>query len=430
MAMLVKEQNDLLTQTGPGTQMGQLFRSYWIPALLASELSEPDGPPVRVQLLSEKLVAFRDTQGRLGLIEEFCAHRRVSLWFGRNEENGIRCPYHGWKFDVTGQCTEIPSEPPGSTHCQRIRMVNYPLIERGGILWTYMGPPDRQPPLPEWEFAMVPDGGRFVSKRWQECNWLQALEGGIDSSHVSFLHRGDLETDPIFKGSKGNRYNMGDLMPVFDVVESPGGLYIGARRNAEDGKYYWRITQWVMPCFTMIPPRGDHPVHGHFFIPIDDENTWAWSFDYLADRPLTDEQVQAMREGKGIHTIVDPNTFRPLANKDNDYLMDRKAQKAGRTYGGIAGFAMQDASIQESMGPIVDRSRENLVGTDKGIVMARRRLLRAAKALAEQGTAPPGVEVSHQRVRSASVVLPPDQPFAMAVGDALAARSGAAHASV
>ena len=223
---------------------------------------------------------------------------------------------------------------------------------------------------------------------------------------------------------------MGDLMPVFDVVESPGGLYIGARRNAEDGKYYWRITQWVMPSFTMIPPRGDHPVHGHFFIPMDDENCWAWSFDYLADRPLSDEQVQAMREGKGIHTLVDPKTFRPLANKDNDYLMDRGAQKAGRTYGGVAGFAMQDASIQESMGPIVDRSRENLVGTDKGIVMARRRLLRAAKALAEQGTVPPGVDPAHQRVRSASVVLPPDQPFATAVGDALAAKSGAAHASV
>jgi len=428
--MLVKEQNDLLTQTGPGTQMGQFFRAYWIPALLASELAEPDGPPVRVQLLSEKLVAFRDTQGRLGLIEEFCAHRRVSLWFGRNEENGLRCPYHGWKYDVTGQCVDIPSEPAGSTHCQRIRMANYPLIERGGILWTYMGPPDRQPPLPEWEFAMVPDASRFITKRWQECNWLQALEGGIDSSHVSFLHRGDLETDPIFKGSKGNRYNMGDLMPVFDVVESPGGLYIGARRNAEDGKYYWRITQWVMPSFTMIPPRGDHPVHGHFFIPMDDENSWAWSFDYHADRALTDEQVQAMREGKGIHTLVDPKTFRPLANKDNDYLVDRAAQKAGRTYGGIAGFAMQDASIQESMGPIVDRSRENLVGTDKGIVMARRRLLRAAKALAEQGTVPPGVEVTHQHVRSASVVLPPDQPFATAVGDALAAKSGAAHVSV
>jgi phenylpropionate dioxygenase-like ring-hydroxylating dioxygenase large terminal subunit len=429
-AMLVKEQNDLLTQTGPGTPMGQVFRSYWIPALLASELAEPDGPPVRVQLLSENLVAFRDTEGRLGLIEEFCAHRRVSLWFGRNEENGLRCPYHGWKFDVTGQCVEIPSEPPGSTHCQRIRMINYPLVQRGGILWTYMGPPDRQPPLPEWEFAMVPDDHRFVSKRWQECNWLQTLEGGIDSSHVSFLHRGDLETDPIFKGSKGNVYNMGDLMPVFDVVESPGGLFIGARRNAEDGKYYWRITQWVMPSFTMIPPRGDHPVHGHFFIPMDDENCWTWSFDYLPDRPLSQEQVQAMREGKGIHTIVDPRTFRPLANKDNDYLMDRRAQKAGRTYGGIAGFAMQDASIQESMGPIVDRSRENLVGTDKGIVMARRRLLRAAKALAEQGTAPPGVEPAHQRVRSASVVLSPDQPFATAVPEALAAKPGVVHASV
>ena len=426
--MLVKEQNDLLTQTGPGTQMGQMFRTYWIPALLASELEDRDGPPVRVKLLSEELVAFRDTQGRLGLIEEFCAHRRVSLWFGRNEENGLRCPYHGWKYDVTGQCVEIPSEPAGSTHCQRIRMTSYPLVERGGILWTYMGPPDRQPPLPEWEFAIVPDDQRFVSKRWQECNWLQALEGGIDSSHVSFLHRGDLETDPIFKGSKGNQYNMGDLMPVFDIVESPGGLYIGARRNAENGQYYWRITQWVMPSFTMIPPRGDHPVHGHFFIPMDDENCWAWSFDYHAGRPLSDEQVQAMRDGKGIHTIVDPKTFRPLANKDNDYLMDRAAQKSGRTYGGIAGFAMQDASIQESMGQIIDRSRENLVGTDKGIVMARRRLLRAAKAFAEQGTVPPGVDPEHQRVRSASVVLAPDQPFATAVP--LSAKPGAVHVSV
>jgi phthalate 4,5-dioxygenase len=428
--MLVKEQNELLTRTGSGTQMGQLFRAYWIPALLANELPSPDCPPVRVQLLSEKLIAFRDTEGRLGLIDEFCAHRRISLWFGRNEENGLRCAYHGWKFDVTGQCVDIPSEPAGSTHCQRIRMTNYPLVEHGGILWTYMGPPDRQPPLPEWEFASVPEAHRFVSKRWQECNWLQALEGGIDSSHVSFLHRGDLETDPVFKGSKGNAYNMGDLMPVFDIVESPGGLYIGARRNAENGKYYWRITQWVMPSFTMIPPRGDHPVHGHFWIPRDDENCWAWSFDYRVKTPLEAELVEAMKKGAGIHAVVDPNTFRPVANKDNDYLMDREAQKRGRTYGGIEGFAMQDASIQESMGPIVDRSKENLVGTDKGIVMARRRLLRAAKALTEQGIAPPGADPSHQRVRSASVLLPPDQPFAAVVGDALAAKPGVEHASI
>ena len=160
--MLVKEQNEYVTQTGPGTPMGQLFRSYWIPALLSWELPKPDCPPVRVRILSEKLIAFRDTQGRLGLIEEFCAHRRASLWFGRNEENGLRCSYHGWKFDVHGQCMEIPSEPAGSTHCQRIRMTNYPLVERGGILWTYMGPPDRQPPLPEWEFTMVPESHRYL----------------------------------------------------------------------------------------------------------------------------------------------------------------------------------------------------------------------------------------------------------------------------
>jgi phthalate 4,5-dioxygenase oxygenase subunit len=428
--MLVKEQNDYVTLTGPGTPMGQLFRAYWIPALLASELAEPDCAPVRVQLLSEKLVAFRDTQGRLGLIEEFCAHRRVSLWFGRNEENGLRCPYHGWKFDVTGQCVDIPSELPGSTHCQRIRMVNYPLVEKGGILWTYMGPPDRTPPLPDWEFTNVADSHRFVSKRWQECNWLQALEGGIDSSHVSFLHRGDLETDPVFKGAKGNKYNMDDLMPVFDVVESPGGLYIGARRNAENGNFYWRITQWVMPAFTMIPPRGDHPVHGHFFIPMDDENCWTWSFDYRVKAPLEPELVQQMREGAGIHTVVDPRNFRPLANKDNDYLIDRAAQKRGRTYSGVSGFAIQDSSLQESMGPIIDRSKENLVATDKGIVMARRRLMRAARALLDSGTVPPGVDPAHTRVRSASVVLPPGKPFAEAVGDALSSREGAAHVSV
>src|SRR2546423_1674034 len=267
--MLTPELNEFLTRTGPGAPMGELFRRYWIPALLDWELPERDCPPVRVKLLGEKLIAFRDTQGRLGLIEEFCAHRRVSLWFGRNEECGLRCPYHGWKFDVTGQCIDIPSESPASEHYKKIKMRGYPLVERGGILWTYMGPAERQPPLPEWEFAMVPASHRFVSKRLQESNWLQALEGGIDSSHVSFLHRGDLETDPLFKGARGNKYNMGDLMPVFDVVESPGGLYIGARRNADDGNFYWRITQWVMPAFTMIPPRGNHPVHGHFFIPRD-----------------------------------------------------------------------------------------------------------------------------------------------------------------
>ena len=424
------DQNALLTRTGPGTPMGELFRRYWLPALLASELPAADCPPVRVQLLSERLIAFRDSGNRFGLMDEFCAHRGVSLWFGRNEEGGLRCAYHGWKYDVTGQCVEIPSEPDNPGLCRRMKLKSYPLVERGGVLWTYLGPPELQPPVPEHEWAMVPPGHRYVSKRWQECYYLQAMEGGIDSSHVSFLHRGDLKTDPLFKGTRGNQYNMNDLRPVFEVVESPGGLYIGARRNAEDGQYYWRITQWVMPSFTMIPPRGGHPVHGHFWIPIDDENCWTWSYDYHPTRPLTDAEVNAMLHGKGIHVRYVAGTYRPLANKDNDYLMDRAAQREGRTYSGIEGFAMQDASLQESMGPIVDRTKETLVSTDSGIIMARQRLLRAVKALEQSGTTPPGVALEHQRVRSASVVLPADQPFADAAREALIAQPGVAPATV
>jgi len=428
--VLSQEQNDRLTRTGPGTPLGRLFRSYWIPALLSAELPEPDCPPVRVRLLSERMIAFRDSEGRLGLLDEFCAHRGVSLWFGRNEECGLRCSYHGWKYDVTGQCVDMPNEPEHSAFARKVRLKSYPLAERGGVLWTYMGPPASQPPLPEYEFATVAAAHSFVSKRQQECNWLQAMEGGIDSSHVSFLHRSDLKTDPLFKGTRGNRYNLSDTRPVFEVVESDGGLYIGARRNAEHGDYYWRITQWVMPSYTMIPPRGGHPIHGHFWIPIDDENCWTWSFDYHPTRALTDAEVAAMRDGKGIHVKYVPGTYRPLANKDNDYLMDRVAQREGRTFSGIEGFAMQDASLQESMGPIVDRTKETLVSTDSGIIMARQRLLRAVRALEESGATPPGVDTAHQRVRSASVVLPSDQSYQDAAREALIAHPGVEPATV
>jgi phenylpropionate dioxygenase-like ring-hydroxylating dioxygenase large terminal subunit len=428
--MLRKEQNDLLTQTGPGTPMGNMYRQYWIPAMLAEELPENDCPPVRIKLLSERLLAFRDSNGKYGLIDEFCAHRGVSLWFGRNEEGGIRCPYHGWKYDVTGQCTEVPSEPEESGYCKKIKLKGYPLIKVGDVLWTYMGPPEEQPPSPEWEFALVPPEQTFTSKRLQECNWLQAMEGGIDSSHVSFLHRGNLNSDPLFKGAKGNQYNLNDSKPVFEVVEHEGGLFIGARRNAEDGKFYWRITPWVMPSFTMVPPRGDHPIHGHFWIPIDDENCWAWSFDYHPTRALTKEERQAMLDGKGIHVKYVPGTYRPLANKDNDYLMDREAQKAGRTYSGIEGIGMQDASLQESMGPIIDRTKENLVSTDNGIIMARHRLMKAARALNEKGIKPPGVDPKHHHVRSAAVILGPDQAFKDAAREDLRVRPGVPQSSV
>jgi phthalate 4,5-dioxygenase oxygenase subunit len=376
-----------------------------------------------LKLLSERLIAFRDTEGKLGLIDEFCAHRGVSLWFGRNEESGLRCPYHGWKYDVTGQCVDVPSESAESGYCKKIKLTSYPLIERGGILWTYMGPPELQPAEPEYEFAMVGAKRSYVSKRHQECNYLQAMEGGIDSSHVSFLHSGALEHDPLFKGAKGNQYNLQDFQVKFEVVESEGGLLIGARRNAENGNYYWRITQWVMPCFTAIPPRGDHPIHGHFWIPIDDESCWSWSYDYHPARDLSEKEVQAMEDGHGIHVKLIPGTFIPVQNSSNDYLMDRAAQKAKVSFSGISGIAIQDSSLQESMGPIADRSKENLVSTDNGIIMARHRLRKAVQAL-QKGIAPPGLDPVTHRVRSASLVLPPDVAFKDAAKDALIAHEG------
>jgi phenylpropionate dioxygenase-like ring-hydroxylating dioxygenase large terminal subunit len=427
--MLKKELNDLVTQTGPGTAMGNLFRRYWQPALLSEQLPGPDCEPVRLELMSEKMLAFRDTSGKLGLIDEFCAHRGVSLWFGRNEENGIRCPYHGWKYDVNGNCTEVPSEPT-SGYCERIKLKSYPMVERGGVIWVYMGPADKQPPLPEWEFATLPKEHTYMSKRVQASNWLQALEGGIDSSHVSFLHSASLSRDPLFKGAKGNQYNLNDLSPVFEVVEADGGLLVGARRNAEDDQYYWRITPWVMPCFTMVPPRGDHPVHGHFWVPINDHSCWTWSFDYHPTRALTTEEVDAMKGGASIHVLVDKD-YVPLQRMDNNYLMDRKAQREGLLYSGIEGIGMQDASLQESMGAVQDRTKENLVSTDNGIIMARQRLIKAARALAENPDfVPPGLDPEHQKVRSVAMLIKRDVHYKEGAKEHFKSAPGKPHSSV
>ena len=429
--MLRKEQNDLLTQTGPGHADGRLFRSYWPPVLLAEELPENDCPPVRVKVLSERLVAFRDSEGRYGLIDEFCPHRGASLWFGRNEECGLRCPYHGWKFDVNGQCIEVPSEPEESGFAKKIKLTSYPLVERGGVMWTYMGTPDKQPPLPEYEFATVPGEQRFVSKRLQECNWLQAMEGGINSSHVSFLHRGDIKSRSAVQGRQGQQVQSRTICrPVFEVVESAGGLYIGARRKAEDGKYYWRITQWVMP--SLHADRAARRLYrARPFLDADRRRNLLGLELRLPSRPRADRgRAAAMKDGKGVHCKYVPGTYRPLANKDNDYLMDREAQQRGDTYSGVEGIAIQDASLQESMGPIVDRTKENLVGCDNGIIMARHKLMRAAKELVEKGTHRPAWRLRIRQVRSAAVILPPDQPFKDAAKEELKVREGMAHASV
>lgn len=427
--MLTDDRNRFVTETGPGTPMGDLFRRYWIPFLLSEEIAERGCPPVRVTLLSERLVAFRDSNGEIGLIEEFCAHRRVSLWFGRNEEGGIRCPYHGWKFDVHGTCLEIPSEPEDSTFRHEVSLTSYPCVERGGIVWTYMGPAEHKPEPPAFEWVTVPENQRYHTKRLQDSNFLQALEGGIDSSHVGFLHTGELRSDPLHHGSKGSDYHLSDRKPRFEVKESAGGLNMGVRRNAGDDKYYWRVTPWIMPWYTIVPPYGDNPLHGHAWVPIDDETCFAWTFSYHPSRPLSDLELSVMTEGGSLHVSQIPGTFRPVANRDNDYLIDRDAQKAGTSSSGVKGIAMQDASIQESMGRVADRSRENLVLTDRGIALARRQLLKAAEEL-EQGTHPPGLTAEAQAVRSASFELDRAIPFDEAPGEPTRVKPGVAHTSI
>jgi len=403
--MLTAERNELLTRFGRGTPVGELFRRYWLPVLLGEELPEPDCAPVRLKLLGERLVAFRDTQGRIGLIEEFCAHRGVSLWFGRNEEGGIRCPYHGWKYDVTGQCIDLPSEPEESGMRKNIKLNSYPAIELAGVIWAYLGPADKKPQEPAYDWTLAPPGNRHISKRLQECNYLQAMEGALDSIHSGFLHRYSVAADPLLKRDPENlAMLLGDRKPKIFPENSPAGLYIATRRDVGRDRYYWRVTQWLMPCFSFFPPYGGNPYGGHAFVPIDDEHCWTFSIDYHPVRALTDAEREAAHAGRGIHVRLMEGSFIPVANKRNDYLIDRAAQKAKKSFSGIRGVGVQDAAIQESMGPIQDRTREHLVSSDNGIVKTRRRLMDAASAVA-RGADPPGLDPEAQRARAVSMVV-------------------------
>ena len=399
--MMRNEKSETLVRTGPGTRMGNLLRRYWVPILRSSEIAEPDGPQIRVQILGEKLLAFRTTDGEVGLISEFCSHRGASLYFGRNEENGIRCSYHGLKFARDGSCVDVPSAP---QLCGSMGIAGYPCIERAGIVWAYLGPKEKQPSPPEVEWCNLPESHVFVSKRLQECNYLQAMEGGIDTSHVTYVHRFEVDDDPMHRDTKANDYIKADGNVIFEIEQNACGLTLFGRRNGEPDSYYWRVTQWLFPWFTLIPPFGDHALGGHVWVPIDDHNCWAWSINFHPGKPLSAEERRDMEEGKGIHCPYEPGSFRPLANKDNDYLMDRAAQKDKRAYSGVFGFAAQDASLQESMGPIQDHEHEKLLPTDRAIVMARRLLYDAAVAL-ENGGEPPALDAEQQRVRAAGVLL-------------------------
>jgi len=415
--MLSREENELITRTGPGTPMGNVMRRYWMPILLERELSEPDGEPVRVQVLGERLVAFRDTDGKIGLIDEFCPHRRVSLWLGRNEECGLRCVYHGWKFDVNGTCVDMMNEPGENSFADKVRTTSYPTLEQGGIIWTYMGPAEKTPPPPCFEFTTVPATHRHVSKVIEECNWLQALEGGIDTSHAPILHRALRSTtsrpgiDPRSPFVRGGA-------PKLEVDFTQYGYrYAGVRQMPEGGKYV-RAYHYIMPFTQLRPaslfgqgldaqPKDAGP--GHFWVPMDDDTCMVWNFAYsLGEQGIDDESRREYGNGNG-PDHVDPVTFRARRNMRNNWGIDRSVQKTD-TFSGIEGVNTQDRAVQESMGPVVDRSREYLGPADKAIIAMRRLLLQAVTTV-ESGGDPPAADASYYSIRGVERIVPDDREW-------------------
>jgi phthalate 4,5-dioxygenase oxygenase subunit len=410
--MLSHADNDVMCRVSPTTPMGKVLRTFWMPALLSRELPEPDGAPVRVRLLGEDLVAYRDSSGSVGLVAENCPHRGASLFFGRNEEAGLRCVYHGWKFDTSGACVDMPNEPPESNFKHKVKVTAYPCQERGGIVWAYMGPNDVDSQLPDLEWARVPDSHIYLSKCLQECNWVQALEGGLDSSHISFLHsKLDRSTIAAPRGSiLAEQFGGADQHPRFAVRETDYGFVYGARRNATNDQYYWRITQWLLPFYHIIPAEDGAVVTGNAWVPIDDEHCWVYRASWHPDRPLTAAEVRDYRYGGVMHEEVDPATFRPRANLRNDYLVDRDVQRT-ESFSGIKGIQAQDMAMIETMGPICNRTREHLGTSDTAIISMRRRLLRLAREL-ENGDVPQAaIHGEAYRVRSAALLLDRGIPF-------------------
>lgn len=403
--MLTIPENELLTKTGPGTPMGTLFKRYWLPAFLSSELPDPDGSPMKLTLLSERLVAFRDTEGRVGIVDTYCPHRGSNLYWGRNEESGLRCVYHGWKFDVAGQCVDMPNEPPASTFKDKVNITAYPTEEAGGVVWVYMGPPELKPQRPQFEWASVPENQRYVHKRIQHSNYLQNVEGEIDSAHVSFLHR-DLSQEGLgaVLGQEAFLATT-DSAPHFDVHETDYGLLVGARRESGDD-YYWRITQFLVPSYTMIPAELGAPVTFTGAIPIDDENMCGYTVTWHPHRPLTTEEVASIESWKGVYTELLPGSFETALNLENEYRIDRARQRT-ESYTGIRGVREQDLAVQEDQrGPITDRSREHLGTTDVAVIAMRRKLIKAIEDL-QAGTEPAEAsDGSLFAVRSAAFIVP------------------------
>ena len=418
--MLSIEDNELITNTNRGSPMGEVFRRFWLPVALAEELPGPDCEPLRVRVLAENLIAFRDTAGRVGVVDAFCPHRGAPMFFGRNEEEGLRCVYHGWKFDVTGKCVDLPNSPEGATYKDKVEIKAYPSVDAGGLIWAYMGPAEKTPPFPEFEWTKLPKSHRYVTKFVEQCNYLQAMEGDYDPSHARFLHSTlhPAEVDAIRTGGSQQQVFQEPVSP-----DEPFPLAVGNRRitskegsvtpgqrggglNSQledyeqamlavqssptpDGKVAASVgASWWMPIFCTAGIAFDGHYSSNMRIPIDNESLmfyrlrWSWE-------PISDEHLHEYKFGGYSHPEVIPGTWMPKANLQNDYMIDRVAQRTF-SYTGIKTFPLQDiALIEAQWGPIAERQYEHLVAADYMIIHVRNRLLRAARDM-KNGVDPEG----------------------------------------
>jgi phthalate 4,5-dioxygenase oxygenase subunit len=420
--MLSREENELLCRVGADTPMGKTLRRYWMPALLSSELT-PGGDPRRVGLLGENLVAFRDANGTVGLVDEACPHRGASLALARVEECGLRCLYHGWLIGPDGTVLETPPEPAELGFKDKVRALSYPVRERGGMIWAYLGPAGTEPPLPNLPFCELPPEHVHIMKVKVNCNWVQAIEGVIDSAHTNYLHRDnirnvieDKETS-VYRGVNINRPS-DDGQPKIECRNTNYGFRYAAIRkptlDADKNKYV-RVTCWIAPIYAMFPAgRGWANIQG--MLPIDDEHCYFHFWRYNHDRPMTDQEridIAGLSGFKPGIDIIDPLTLELRGNKENNWLQDRGAMRDGTSHSGIVGANLQDIAVEESMGPIYDRTKEHLGTSDIAVIRMRRLLIDAARALQEKGATPIGLgtDVHLEHIRAEEAMIPKSDPW-------------------
>jgi phthalate 4,5-dioxygenase oxygenase subunit len=419
--MLSREENELLCRIGPGTLMGKTMRRYWIPAMLSTEV-EAGGDPKRIRLLGEDLVAFRDSEGRVGLLDENCPHRGASLALARAEGCGLRCLYHGWLIAADGAVLETPPEPDELGFKDKVRAASYPVREAGGMVWAYLGPRGTEPPLTEFEFTTLPLEHVQIMKVQAECNYAQVIEGVIDSAHSNYLH-----SDSI-KPAKNETSVYNDAM----VVDRPsndgkprielkntnyGFLYAAIRTPTVDPetRKYVRVTLWMAPFYGMFPaPRGWGNMQA--MVPIDDTHTMFYYFKYQYDAPISAQERIDHEKWSGFQMgvdITDPATFKHRQTRENNWMQERDRMRRGETWTGIRGVNMEDIAVEESMGAIFDRSKEHLGTSDVAVIRMRRLLIEGARALEATGELPVGVAhpVDYRRLRAEEGMLPLDAPW-------------------